>query len=165
VEAVIEELVGAFPAAFTRDPTLVRPLKLGIRNDICARSSMSRSRIMAALRAYCNSERYLAVCKEGALRVDLTGAPAGVVTATEAEHGRAARAQPSVKRAGKTTSAPRAAREPKETMKRKPSPAPAGASRQTVIGEEGKTPAAISGPKRSSLADLRKAALARRAGR
>jgi ProP effector len=129
-EAAIAELVAAFPDAFTLDPTLVRPLKLGIKDDLYARSSMSRRRITAALRAYCNSAQYLAVCKEGAVRVDQSGALAGVVTATEAEH---ARAQPSVKRAGKTTSAPRAAREPQETMKRRQSPAPAAEQPDNLV--------------------------------
>jgi sRNA-binding protein len=72
-EAAIAELVAAFPDAFTLDPTLVRPLKLGIKDDLYARSSMSRRRITAALRAYCNSAQYLAVCKEGAVRVDQSG--------------------------------------------------------------------------------------------
>jgi hypothetical protein len=36
VEATIAEPVMAFPAAFTFDPTSVRPLKLGIKGDLYA---------------------------------------------------------------------------------------------------------------------------------
>jgi sRNA-binding protein len=32
-ETAVAELVVAFPATFTLDPTLVRPLKLGIKDD------------------------------------------------------------------------------------------------------------------------------------
>jgi sRNA-binding protein len=58
-ETAIAELVVAFPAAFTLDPTLVRPLKLGIKDDIYAQSAISRRHIKAALRCYCNSVHYL----------------------------------------------------------------------------------------------------------
>jgi sRNA-binding protein len=34
VDGTIKELATAFPAAFTLDPKLVRPLKLGIRDDL-----------------------------------------------------------------------------------------------------------------------------------
>jgi ProP effector len=90
VETAISELAGAFPAAFTLDPMWVRPVKLGIRNDLYGQSSMSHRRIAAALRTYCNSVRYLKASVEGAVRVDLAGEPAGAVTATEALHARTA---------------------------------------------------------------------------
>jgi sRNA-binding protein len=59
VETTIAELVVAFPAAFTLDPTLVRPVKLGIKDEIYTQSAISRRRITAALRSYCNSVHYL----------------------------------------------------------------------------------------------------------
>ena len=34
LETAIAELVVAFPAAFTLDPTRVRPVRLGIKDDI-----------------------------------------------------------------------------------------------------------------------------------
>jgi ProQ/FINO family len=40
----------------------------------------------AALRSYCNSMHYLRASTEGAVRIDLTGEPAGTVTAIEARH-------------------------------------------------------------------------------
>jgi hypothetical protein len=90
VEAAISELVAAFPATFTLDPKLVRPVKLGIKNDLYGQSAFSRRRITAALRAYCNSAPYLTASIEGTVRIDLAGEPAGAVTATEARHAREA---------------------------------------------------------------------------
>jgi len=78
-ETAIAELVEAFPAAFALDPTRVRPLKLGIKDDIHACSGMSHRRVTAALKAYCDSLHYLASCTEGAVRVERTGAAAGVI--------------------------------------------------------------------------------------
>src|SRR5579872_807503 len=102
METTIEELMSAFPAAFMRDPSRVRPLKLGIRDDIYERSGISHRRIIAALRSYCSSTEYLTATKEGAARIDLDGESVGVVTATEAEH--AARAlQRMTKMAAKRT--------------------------------------------------------------
>jgi ProP effector len=81
VEITIAELVAAFPAAFTLDRTLVRPVKLGIKDDLYGQSAISHRRITAALRSYCNSVHYLRASTEGAVRIDLTGEPAGTVTA------------------------------------------------------------------------------------
>jgi ProP effector len=159
-EAAVSELAEEFPAAFTLDPTLVRPLKLGIKDDIYARSGMSHRRVTAALKVYCNSVPYLTVCTEGAVRVDLTGARAGVVTATDAEHAMAARAKIGTKPTGKAASAPRGTQVPKPAMKTRRSPAPAIPSIETS-----NTGRVASGPRRLSLADLRKAAAARKVGR
>ena len=54
-DVTIAELAAAFPAAFTIDPTLVRPVKLGIKDDLFERSTISHRRVAAALRSYCNS--------------------------------------------------------------------------------------------------------------
>src|SRR5579872_2470446 len=90
VEATIEELAVAFPAAFTLDPTRVRPLKLGIRQDLFAQCQISHRRLTAALMLYCNSADYRAAHTEGAERIDLAGNPVGTVTAAEAESARTA---------------------------------------------------------------------------
>jgi hypothetical protein len=45
------------PAAFTHDPTLVRPVKLGIKKDPFGQSAISHRRLTAAQRAYRNSAR------------------------------------------------------------------------------------------------------------
>ena len=54
VERTIAELAAAFPAAFTLDLMLVRPLKLGIKEDLYERTGISRRRITEALPSYCN---------------------------------------------------------------------------------------------------------------
>ena len=104
VEITIAELVAAFPAAFTLDRTLVRPVKLGIKDDLYGQSAISHRRITAALRSYCNSVHYLRASTEGTVRIDLAGEPAGTVTATQARHATerlAALAKIAAKRASK----------------------------------------------------------------
>jgi sRNA-binding protein len=115
-EGTIAELVTAFPTAFTLDPTLVRPLKLGIKDDLFAQCGISHRRITAALRLYCNGASYLAATTEGAVRVDLAGEPAGIVTGAEAAHAMealAVLAKIAAKRAGKAAGAPKDASAPK----------------------------------------------------
>jgi sRNA-binding protein len=73
VDATIAELAEAFPPAFTLDPKLVRPFKLGIKDDLFKQSTISHRRIVAALRSYCNSLNYLRASTEGAVRTDLAG--------------------------------------------------------------------------------------------
>jgi ProP effector len=86
--ATIAELAVTFPAAFTFDPARVRPLKLGIREDLRAQSMISHSRLRVALVYYCNSLPYLESSTESATRIDLAGEPAGFLTPTEAETAR-----------------------------------------------------------------------------
>jgi ProP effector len=167
LQAAIVELAAAFPAAFTLDPALVRPMKLGIKDDL-TQSVISHRRIKAALRSYCNSVPYLRASTEGAARIDLTGAPAGVVTATEAQHATerlAALTEASAKRTS-VAGASKGAQKPKSVGARKTSPGAATApkvrdiNKPTLAAEP-----ATSGPKRLSLADLKRAAAARKATR
>jgi len=164
-ESAIAELVAACPSAFTLDPTLVRPLKLGIKYDIFAQCAISRRRITAALRSYCNSVHYLRVSTEGAMRIDLTGEPAGAVTATEARHATerlAVLAKVAAKRAGKVASASKNAKTPGTG---KPSPRAATAAPKASDISKRTLPAepATSGQKRLTLGDLKRAAAARKA--
>jgi sRNA-binding protein len=164
VETAIAELLVAYPAAFTLDPTLVRPLKLAIKDDIYAQSAISRRRITAALRSYCNSVHYLRASTEGAVRIDLTGEPAGTVTANEARHATerlAVLAKVAAKRAGKVASTSRSAQTPKGSGTESPRAATAKAgniSNRTLATEP-------TTPKRLSLSDLKRAAAARKAMR
>jgi ProQ/FINO family len=48
VGATIAELMAQFPKAFTLDPARVRPLKLGVREDLYALSGISHRRIIEA---------------------------------------------------------------------------------------------------------------------
>ena len=167
-ETAIAELVVAFPAAFTLDPTLVRPLKLGIKNDIYAQTAISRRSIKSALRSYCNSVHYLTTSMEGAMRINLTGEPAGTVTATEARYATerlAVLAEVTAKRASKVASTSTGAQTSRGsgTESRRtatPTPKVTNISNRTLATEP--TPP---GPKRLSLSDLKRAAAARKAMR
>jgi ProP effector len=168
VEITIAELVAAFPAAFTLDRTLVRPVKLGIKDDLYGQCAISHRRITAALRSYCNSVHYLRASTEGAVRIDLAGEPAGTVTATQARHAtEGLAAKIGAKRASKVASATMSTQTPKGTGTGKLSPraataAPKGSdiSKRTLAAEPD-----TSGQKRLSLGDLKRAAAARKAMR
>ena len=74
-----------FPAAFYVDGFAERrPLKLGIDHDLQKLLKIKRYLIKTTLRFYCNSFSYLGSMYPGAVRVDLNGQPAGVVTEEEA---------------------------------------------------------------------------------
>jgi sRNA-binding protein len=65
-----------------------------------------------ALRSYCNGVNYLTASREGAVRVDLAGEPAGTVTGAEAEHAMeaiAVLAKVAAKRASEAARTPRGA--------------------------------------------------------
>jgi ProP effector len=146
---------------------LVRPVKLGIRNDLYAQSAISHRRIAAALRTYCNSVGYLKASVEGAVRVDLAGQPAGAVTATEAHRARgalAAIAKASAKGGSKVASPQSGPKVPEGARMGQPSrppAAPEGCNREPSSTAKAPTPA----PKRLSLRDLKLAAAARKTNR
>jgi sRNA-binding protein len=167
IKATIIELAAAFPSAFNLDPTLVRPMKLGIKDDLFERSAISHRRIAAALRSYCNSLHYLRASTEGAVRIDLAGSPSGTVTATEARHAMEALAticKSTAKHESNIVSATSAL--PNRSRATKQSSPPAGMRKGKDTGS--RMPASIPtapGQKRLSLSDLRLAAAARKAKR
>jgi ProP effector len=74
-----------FPAAFYVDGFAERrPLKRGVDQDLQKLLAIKRHIIKTALRSYCGSFSYLCAMSAGAVRVDLNGQPAGVVTEEEA---------------------------------------------------------------------------------
>jgi len=158
IGATIVELVRQFPETFASDPAQVRPLKLGILRDIYAQSVLSHRRISAALRSYCHSVQYLHASVEGAARLDLAGDPVGAVTAKEAESAQrrlVAKWKVSTKAASTTVGTSATVASP-----RAPSPSGAGAERPARAN------LAVVAPKpghhRLGLADLKKAAMARK---
>ena len=82
--AAVQLLMDAYPEVFSRDK--VRPLKIGIQEDLVADDKVSRTKIKRALASYVRSPQYLRSFKEGAERIGLDGQPAGIVTTEEAEH-------------------------------------------------------------------------------
>ncbi|MFP5518075.1 MAG: ProQ/FINO family protein [Alphaproteobacteria bacterium] len=82
-----------FPACFNppKSRTPKHPLKVGITADIIARGvtgedglPLSRNRIERAVRDYCLGTKYRAALVAGAIRVDLDGNPAGIVSPDQA---------------------------------------------------------------------------------
>jgi ProP effector len=77
-----------FPAAFFLYERKRKPLKIGIHHDVAAMlgDEIDAKRMRRAMRHYFVNAVFLAAMKEGAIRIDLDGKPAGVVTADEAMH-------------------------------------------------------------------------------
>ena len=91
VVRVIGKLQKRFPTAFPKNPAPKVPLKVGILADLIAQASelqLSEAEIREAVSTWCRGSRYWACLTDGAPRVDLTGAPAGVVTARDAAFAR-----------------------------------------------------------------------------
>lgn len=91
VVRVIGKLQKRFPAAFPKNPAPKVPLKVGILADLIAQASelqLSEAEVREAVSTWCRGSRYWACLTDGAARVDLTGASAGVVTARDAAFAR-----------------------------------------------------------------------------
>jgi len=82
----IASLADRFPAAFAVYAARRKPLKIGIFDDLLAATagSIPADDLEFPLQRYTRSNEYLAACHAGAIRLDLEGNPAGVVTANEA---------------------------------------------------------------------------------
>jgi ProP effector len=79
-----------FPHAFPRSPAPKVPLKVGILKDVLAHAAslgLSERDARNGVKLWCRGQRYWTCLVEGNVRVDLTGAIAGVVSAAEAEYG------------------------------------------------------------------------------
>ncbi|WP_404987460.1 ProQ/FinO family protein [Caballeronia sp. LZ043] len=79
-----------FPHAFPHSPARKVPLKVGILKDVLARAASpgpSDRDARNGVKLWCRGQRYWTCLVEGNIRVDLTGAITGVVSAAEAEYG------------------------------------------------------------------------------
>ena len=83
---IIAYLAEKFPLCFILEGE-AKPLKIGLFQDLAEAleddERVSKTQLRQALRQYTSNWRYLHGCREGAVRVDLHGNPAGVL---EAEH-------------------------------------------------------------------------------
>jgi sRNA-binding protein len=147
IERAIGDLLAAFPLAFSTEPRHIRPLAIGIRQQIYARSALSHRDVGDALRRYTNRGAYLRTIIEGAVRVDLDGATSGNVTAKESAH--------AAERIVKSLAS--AVGKPKNKIK------PNAPAKVSFFQSPANPDAPNSGPRRLGLADLRLAAAARRA--
>jgi ProP effector len=91
-QAAIHWLIDQFPNAFFQKSHLVRPLKLGVLDDIFEiyarldEPPFSKKLLREALNYYTSSKAYLMSQKLDAVRVDLFGQPIGVVNAEQANY-------------------------------------------------------------------------------
>jgi sRNA-binding protein len=111
---------------------------------------------------------YLRASMEGAERLDLTGKPAGTVTATEARHATerlAALAKVAAKRASKVASTSTGAQRSKRAGTESPPAASATPKASNISNRRVATEPTTPGQKRLSLGDLKRAAAARKAKR
>ena len=83
-KAAITLISEQYPAVFNRNN--VRPLKIGIQDDIVADGKLSQGKIKRALASYVRSPLYYKALQTGADRIGLDGEPAGSVSEAEAEH-------------------------------------------------------------------------------
>jgi sRNA-binding protein len=146
IERVIGDLLAAFPLAFSTEAGHVKPLAIGIRQQIYARCTFPHRSVGAALWRYTRRAAYLRTIIEGAVRVDLDGAASGQVTAMEAGY------------AAEQLMAclPVGAGKPKDTI------TPDTRATADMPQSPANRNAAKPGPRRIGLADLRQAAAARR---
>jgi ProP effector len=92
VQYGVELLKVYFPTSF-KTPNEIRPLKIGIKQDLVKRlSSMDsiviedKACMVKSLAYYVNTSAYHKNVVESAVRIDLDGNPAGLVTAEEAKY-------------------------------------------------------------------------------
>jgi sRNA-binding protein len=137
-EAAIDLLAETFPRAFFRDAARRQPLKVGVHVELLSKldGALTPLELRLAMYFYTGHLGYLRACTAGVARIDLDGNAAGSVSALEAAHARA-RLQ---------------AIKARLKARREQQPQPNGA-----VGTNLKT------GKRDGLAELRAAALARKA--
>jgi ProP effector len=131
-------LADLFPKCFAVFEQHRQPLKIGIHVDLLAKldGAITPKECAKALRLYCANRFYLQACVEGAPRIDLDGNTVGHVTAEEAANAKQRLAQRQAKQARR---------------------------QEALAKEKAKAEAVARNAGRISLADLRKAAQARRA--
>jgi ProP effector len=171
--AAVRLLAETWPRCFAIDGKRRPPLKIGITEDILAAApdALTPDELTAALRFYCGNISYLRACVEGADRIDLDGNVAGQVTEREAEYARKIIARRQQKANCKIFNKPEAndkiCHKPKATAKISQSTKVRAELEANVnilhkpdrVEADGRKAAP---PKRSSLADLKRAAQQRR---
>lgn len=110
-----------FPLCFSLEGE-AKPIKIGLFQDLAEAlkddPKVSKTQLRYALRQYTSNWRYLHGCKEGAVRVDLQGNPAGVLEQEHVQHAAQQLADAKAKLAEKR--AAEKAANPKANKKRPP---------------------------------------------
>lgn len=112
----IGRLQQLYPKIFPRSPAAKIPLKIGIHKDLAEQADKLKLEpeiLLKAIGTWCRGARYWASVQEGAVRVDLAGNEAGLVSANEAKVARGqefrSRHKPKAKPVADATPAPAAA--------------------------------------------------------
>lgn len=153
---IISSLADLFPEAFTTYRWRPhQPLKLKIHLDLIATGCLPRSEVRSALRAHTTRRMYLTSLARGGPRFDLNGKDAGEVTPAEATW-----AQGEINRIDAAASAPQQSQD--KPHRQAHDSARANAVKRKARCERAQPSTSVH---RHSIADLRSAAAARRAGR
>ena len=83
-QAALAMLIDIYPLAFSR--TNIRPLKIGIQDDLVADEKVAKNKIKRALASYVRSPNYFRAMKLDSDRINLAGETSGKVTESEAEY-------------------------------------------------------------------------------
>jgi len=83
-QAALAMLIELYPQTFSR--TNIRPLKVGIQDDLIADEKVAKNKIKRALASYVRAPNYFRAMKLDVERIDLAGKDAGKVTESEAEY-------------------------------------------------------------------------------
>jgi ProP effector len=89
---VLQWLIEHFPLAFSTTPSQVKPLKIGIFDDIIDlyerfdTPPFSKKRLRTTINHYSGSRAYLLSQKPDAARIDLFGQPVDIVTIEQAAY-------------------------------------------------------------------------------
>src|SRR5215467_7641618 len=159
-DANIAALAALFPAAFTAEPWQAhRPLKVGIGNDLVARSVLGAPEANAALKRYVDRLMYQKCLAAGGARIDLEGNVAGEVSSEQ--RCRAERLVARIKaRELKETAAAKAEDGSERVVRHAAMPPSELRSEVIVMPPPGQTTRPVSSG-RLGLADLKRAALER----
>jgi ProP effector len=160
----IAALAALFPAAFSAEPWQAhRPLKVGIGNDLMARGVLGPREVNAALKRYVDRLMYQKCLAAGGARIDLEGDVAGEVSNEHRSRAERLVARIEARQLAETTAA-KAQAEGGGGVRHAatpPSVPKAKANANAMPPPAQATPPAGSG--RLGLADLKRAALERRA--
>jgi ProP effector len=83
-QAALAILIETYPETFSR--TNIRPLKIGIQDDLIADEKVAKNKIKRALASYVRAPNYFRAMKLDSDRIDLSGGASGKVSESEAEY-------------------------------------------------------------------------------
>jgi sRNA-binding protein len=158
-DANIAALAALFPAVFSAEPWQAhRPLKVGIGNELAARGVLGAREVNAALKQYVDRLMYQKCLAAGGARFDLEGNVAGEVS--REQRCRAVRLVARIK-ARQFAEAATAKAEAESNARKAARPTSRLNAKVTVLPRP--IPTTLPGSGRLGLADLKRAALERRA--